>query len=135
MSERRTSKRSVLKNLTPETGLFSKPAMTLYVKLPELPEPEGGAFTLQVVTEGQIRRALLEKLPLLALVVASSVVTIFAQRSSGGSKSGDTRRYGVRDISRIQLAHLLGDGAIKRGIAGMHPRHVEAGAVRRRRAQ
>ncbi|MBW2359712.1 MAG: hypothetical protein JRG84_02305 [Deltaproteobacteria bacterium] len=51
---------------------------------------------------GELRRALLEKLPLFALVAAFSVVTLVAQSSTGI----------VADLERLPLAQRLGNAAV-----------------------
>ena len=60
----------------------------------------------------------------------------FGQRELGleggsrGGEGGHARRHVIGNAERIEAAHLLGNGAIERGIAGVDARHVLAFVMR-----
>ena len=56
-----------------------------------------------------------------------------AERGGGGGEGRHARRQRVGDAVLLQPADLLGDRAPHRQVAGMQPRDVLAGGVRRRR--
>ena len=56
-----------------------------------------------------------------------------AERGGGGGEGRHAGRQRVGDAAALEPADLLGDGAPDREVAGVQPRHVLAGGVRRRR--
>jgi len=73
-------------------------------------------------TRAQIKRAVLEKIPLLGLTIGSSVVTVIAQSRSGAVASVDQSSLFFRVANAIDAyAQYLGMFLLPRGMAGFYP--------------
>ena len=60
--------------------------------------------------------------------LTSGSVSSRPQRRRRGGEGRHARRHVVGDAERVQPAHLLGDRAVERRIAGVDARHVLAAA-------